>query len=376
MTPDASVPSTRTPARRFELEIARHGFTADAAQRAAVALLDRLHRDLAAAPATIGPGWFARLRHRASSPRPRLRGVYLWGGVGRGKTFIVDTFYACLPPSGRLRLHFHGFMRKVHHDLQACRQRQDPLDLVASRWAEGLRILCLDEFHVSDITDAMILANLLEGLFKRGVTLVTTSNEPPDKLYSGGLQRERFLPAIALLQQHLEVFELAGATDYRLRALKQAEVYHVPLGAEADAALCRGFAMVATQPGEAGVELDVEDRRLPTRRLAEGVVWFDFATLCGGPRSTADYIEIARCFHTVVLGGVPLLREDDNDATRRFINLIDEFYDRNVKLLIAAAAAPEALYQGRRLATVFKRTASRLREMQSEDYLARPHLTD
>ncbi|MBI5615445.1 MAG: cell division protein ZapE [Gammaproteobacteria bacterium] len=374
MSPDTAAP--RTPAQRFEFEIARHGFTADPAQLAAVALLERVHREMCAVRTPARRDWLGRLLRRAPEATPGPRGAYLWGSVGRGKTFIVDTFYECLPPQSRLRLHFHSFMRKVHHDLKACRQLQDPLDVVAARWAEGLRILCLDEFHVSDITDAMILANLLEGLFNRGVTLVTTSNEPPGNLYRGGLQRERFLPAIALLEQHLEVFELMGATDYRLRALKQAEVYHSPLGPAADAALAQGFDIVATGPGEAGVDLDIEERRIPTRRLAEGVVWFDFATLCGGPRSTADYIEIARCFHTVVIGDVPLLGEDDNDATRRFINLIDEFYDRNVKLLVSAAAAPDALYGGSRLATVYQRTVSRLREMQSEGYLARPHLMD
>lgn len=235
-------------------------------------------------------------------------------------------------------------------------------------------MLCLDEFHVSDITDAMLLAGLLEALFEAGVTLIATSNEAPGELYAGGLQRERFLPAIALIESHLEVLELAGELDYRLRALEQAPVYYVAAAAGADAELAQRFDAVAASAGRAGAVLEVEGRDIPTVRLADGVAWFSFDVLCGGPRATADYIEIARCHHTVFLSDIPRLGRDDGDAARRFINLIDEIYDRNVNLVVSAADEPEALYTGERLAKPFLRTASRLREMRSHDYLARPHL--
>lgn len=347
----------------------------DPAQAAAVAKLDALHHALRFEPS--GPLTFLRrLVPALNRSNQTLKGFYLWGNVGRGKTFIVDTFYDCLPEHTKLRIHFHGFMRKVHQELKALKNAQNPLDLVAARWASRIRVLCLDEFHVADITDAMILATLLEGLFKRGVVLVTTSNEAPDNLYRGGLQRERFLPAIALLHQYLEVFELIGATDYRLRVLEQAPVYHVPHDAAAIASMRNSFLRIAAAPVVENEAEEVEGRRIPARLQAEGVIWFEFNEICGGPRSTNDYIEIARCHHTVFISNIPVLADDDNDAARRFINLVDEFYDRNINLVISAAAPAEQLYCGSRLATVFRRTASRLHEMQSHDYLSLAHSSD
>ncbi len=365
-----------TPQRRYERLLAQAGFVADPAQATVVSRLDAIHARLLAQPGQPRRRIGAWLR-RAASPPAAVRGLYLWGSVGRGKTFIVDAFYDCLPARiGKRRLHFHTFMRAVHAALRELRDTADPLAEVARRWAPELRVLCLDEFHVGDITDAMLLARLLEALFERGLTLVTTSNEAPDNLYRGGLQRARFLPAIALLKEHLEVLHLTGAQDYRLRTLTRAATYYTPADTVAEAALAAQFAALSTPDTRRVAPLDLEGRTVTLREQAEGVVWFDFATLCGGPRSTGDYIEIARCFHTVFLSGVPMLGPDADDAARRFINLVDELYDRNVNLLLSAAAAPTALYWGSRLAEAFRRTASRLQEMQSEEYLGQPHLSD
>lgn len=365
-----------TPAARYTADLACARITPDPAQADAVAALQRIHEALAATPGRREPGLFDRLRGRPVAPWTAVPGLYLWGRVGRGKTYLVDTFYDCLPPGSKTRLHFHHFMRRTHQALREMRDRQDPLRLLARRWADEHRVLCLDEFHVGDITDAMLLAGLLEALFDAGVTLIATSNEAPGELYAGGLQRERFLPAIALLEARLEVMELVGATDYRLRTLERAPVYYNETGAGGDAALAERFGAVAASGGVRDAVLEVEGRDIPTVQLADGVAWFRFEILCGGPRATADYIEIARCHHTVFLSDVPRLGREDDDAARRFINLIDEFYDRNVNLVMSAAAEPEALYVGERLARPFLRTASRLREMRSHDYLARPHVSD
>ncbi|MCB1748801.1 MAG: cell division protein ZapE [Gammaproteobacteria bacterium] len=363
-----------TPAARYAGDLAAGRIRPDDAQATAVAALQRVFDALAASPARREAGLVDRLLGRSVAPWQGVRGLYLWGRVGRGKTYLVDTFYECLPAGHKARVHFHHFMRRTHQALRSLGEQRDPLKTIAARWAEEHRVLCLDEFHVSDITDAMLLAGLLEALFEAGVTLIATSNEAPGELYAGGLQRERFLPAIALIESHLEVLELAGELDYRLRALEQAPVYYVAAAAGADAELAQRFDAVAASAGRAGAVLEVEGRDIPTLRLADGVAWFSFDVLCGGPRATADYIEIARCHHTVFLSDIPRLGRDDGDAARRFINLIDEIYDRNVNLVVSAADEPEALYTGERLAKPFLRTASRLREMRSHDYLARPHL--
>ncbi|MEN9725754.1 MAG: hypothetical protein RL434_120 [Pseudomonadota bacterium] len=363
-----------TPLARYRAESARPDFQPDPDQIAALTRLERLHGELLAAESQKSAG-FAWLRRRLQ-PRPAApRGLYLWGGVGRGKTFVVDTFCASLPETLKVRVHFHSFMRDVHAQLRQLRGTQDPLRQVADRWSRGMRVLCLDEFHVVDITDAMLLAQLLAALFERGVALVTTSNEAPDDLYRGGLQRDRFLPAIALIKQHLDVFHFGGAVDYRWRTLTQAATYYTPADAAAESALAQRFEALTHGVTSEAASIDLDGRVIPLRARADGVAWADFTELCERPRGTGDYIEIACCFHTVLLSGVPRFTDEQSDAARRFINLVDEFYDRGVNLLLSAASPPDALYQGTRLAPSFRRTASRLTEMQSEEYLAKPHLS-
>lgn len=366
-----------SPLARYQAELASGLLTPDPGQRAVVEHMERLHARLlatsAAASAARGLGrWLRRSVPVAVPPR----GVYLWGSVGRGKTHMVDCFYDCLPPGEKRRVHFHSFMQSVHRALRRLKDIERPLDRVAGEFATQARVLCLDEFHVSDITDAMILANLLRALFAQGVILVTTSNEPPERLYWNGLQRTRFLPAIELLGRTLDVLHIDGPVDYRLRALERAPIYHVPPGPEADAALAEAFERIAGAAGEAGRPFAVDGREIPTRRQCAGVVWFDFEPLCAGPRGVGEYIEIARCFHTVLISGLPLLGAQDDDAAKRFMLLVDEFYDRGVKLVLSAAASPTGLYQGSRLGAAFQRTASRLMEMQTHDYLAQPHLSE
>ena len=364
----------RSPSERYQTDLQAGSIEPDAAQAHAIEHIDRVYRELRAA--RDDGGWVARLWPR-NRPRWRtVRGLYLWGSVGRGKTYIVDTFYEELPLAAKMRIHFHAFMRRTHGALQMITEEADPLKRVAREWAQDHRVICLDEFHVGDITDAMLLANLLQALFDQGVTVLATSNEAPDDLYRGGLQRSRFLPAIELIKTHMDVYELSGQTDYRLRALEQAPVYYLcPQGA-ADASLERSFSAIAPEIGTHGTPLAVEGRNIPTVRLADGVVWFTFGTLCGGARSTLDYIEIARCHHTVILSDVPALGSDNNDEARRFINLVDELYDRHVNLILSAVREPEDLYEGARLSKPFRRTTSRLREMRSHDYLATAHISD
>jgi cell division protein ZapE len=302
-----------------------------------------------------------------------VRGLYLWGGVGRGKTWLMDLFHDSLPAGRKQRLHFHRFMQRVHRELRSLGHVQDPLPRIAADWAARCRVLCLDEFFVADIADAMLLAGLLENLFANGVTLVTTSNLRPDGLYRDGLQRARFLPAIELIQRHTRVLELPGTLDFRLRILEQSEIFHHPLDACADQVMTWAFERFAADC-ELDHDLDINGRNFHARRRGDGVIWFDFAELCEKPRGSIDYIEIARAFNTVVVSGVPQLAEQDANAARRFITLVDEFYDRNVKLLMSAAVPPAGLYTGQALAFEFRRTASRLTEMQSHEYLARPHL--
>jgi len=271
-------------------------------------------------------------------------------------------------------VHFHRFMQRVHRDLKALSGTRNPLERVADGLAREARVLCFDEFFVSDIADAMILGELLRAVFVRGMSLVTTSNIPPSLLYENGLQRQRFLPAIALLEQHTQVMNVDGGVDYRLRALEQAELYHYPLDQAADYSLQHSFAQLAPEPGRTDVAIEINGRPLRCRALADDVVWFDFHELCETPRSASDYIELAREFHAVLVSGVPSMGAGNDDAARRFITLVDEFYDRQVKLVLAAAVPPQALYAEGRLGFEFQRTVSRLQEMQSHEYLARPHL--
>ena len=365
------------PYQRYRQDLQRDDFTHDPAQEQAILKLQRVYDDLINhKPAqTSGRGLLNRLFGRQpTTAKIPVRGLYLWGGVGRGKTYLVDAFFDALPFEDKKRLHFHRFMYKVHGELKTLQGQQDPLKIVADRFAAQARILCLDEFIVTDITDAMLLSGLLDALFERGVTLVTTSNIEPDDLYRDGLQRARFLPAIELIKTHLEVFHLDEGTDYRLRYLERAEIYHTPLDAAAETVLNDSFEHIAPEPGQHRVTLEVEGREIIARRRADGVAWFEFDELCDGPRSQADYIELARCFHTVLLSNVPVMDVTMENQARRFLNLIDEFYDRNVNLIISAAAPPESIYQGQRLVFEYRRTVSRLQEMQSHEYLARRHL--
>lgn len=319
-------------------------------------------------------GWFARMGKRGPGVVPPVKGAYLWGGVGRGKTHLMDAFFERVPFGHKRRVHFHHFMQEVHDQLALLPPQPDPLEVLAYRLAEQFRLLCLDEFVVTDITDAMILHGLLRAFFARGITLVTTSNLPPEALYRDGLQRDRFLPAIQLLQEHTEVFNLDGGTDYRLRALRQANIYFAPLDEDAEAGLARHFSNLSGGHGLAARSLVINHREIPVRRLAPGVAWFDFAAVCDGPRATADYIEIAREYHTVLVSDVPRLTPAREAAARRFLHLVDEFYDRNVKLILSAAVRAEEIYEGEALAFEYQRLHSRLTEMRSAAYLERPHL--
>jgi cell division protein ZapE len=356
---------------------ARHGIVLDAAQERVLRHFERLERELLELERS--DSWLGRLLSR----RRPVRGLYLWGGVGRGKSFLMDAFHECLPIEAKRRQHFHRFMQEIHHRLRELQGQEDPLVAVARDIARQVRLLCLDEFQVTDITDAMLMRRLLEGLFENGVVLVTTSNLEPDGLYLHGLQREQFLPAIALMKQQLEVVNLDAGIDYRLRLLEQAGVYHSPLTPEADAKMGREFESIAADPGEADVPLEIESRIITARRVGNGVAWFEFSALCDGPRGQVDYIELARRYHTILLSNVPRLRPSKLDVARRFTWLVDEFYDRKVKLVISAEAPAHELFDVadsgdaflRNLNTSFvDRTVSRLIEMQTHDYLALPHL--
>jgi len=359
---------------RYQAAVAELGLSEDPAQRRAVAVLDRVARQLAARPHPRPlPGLLRRLLPAPPVQQP-VRGAYLWGGVGRGKTLLMDLFFASLPFDDKVRYHFHRIMSRVHGQLAGLRDTPDPLALIADDFARDARVICFDEFFVADIADAMLLGRFIEALLQRGVTLVATSNSAPEDLYRGGLQRQRFLPAIDLLVKNTEVVHVDGLVDYRLRVLEAAEIWHSPLDEAADRNLERYFHDIAPERGTSNTRLEVLGRWIAARRLAEGIAWFDFAALCDGPRSQEDYIQVARDFQTVLLSGVPRLDETQEDAARRFIALVDEFYDRRVNLIVSAAEPISRIYTGSRLQREFERTRSRLLEMQSLEYLAAGHL--
>ena len=339
--------TTETPLQRYYADLARLGWREDADQAATMQRLQHLYEALVA----VRPrqGWLDRLRRRPLQP---VRGLYLWGGTGRGKTWLVDSFYACLPFPEKSRLHYHAFMQEVHARLQ---------------------LLCLDEFHVTDIADAMLLGGLLQALFARGITLVVTSNLAPDELYLDGLQRDRFLFAIELLKRHTQAVHLQGEADYRCAHLDAAGNYHPSDAADTGARMREHLARLAPEPAVEGAQLELNRRTVPVRALAGDLAWFDFSELCERPLWAADYLELARRFHTLLLSDVPVLDEDRDDAAKRFMHLIDALYDHNVKLVITAAAPPPQLYTGRYLQFAFQRTASRLIEMTGHRYLARAH---
>jgi cell division protein ZapE len=359
---------------RLRAEVAAHRLEADAAQMDAAIRLDRLSRALLHSSRSLGERMRAHLRWLPASTAPApLRGLYLWGGVGRGKTLLMDWFYESLRFPRRERSHFYRFMREVHAQLRSVAGRADPLDTVAEQLARSARVICLDEFFVADIADAMILSGLFEGLFRRAVTLVATSNAPPEDLYKDGLQRRRFLPAIELLKEHMDVVHLDGGVDYRLRQLEQAPTYLDSTLAGTAAQMKQRFAALAGGAVSAPAMLSIEDRDIAAVATAPGMVWFEFSALCEGPRSQNDYIELARLYHTIFIADIPVFTAQNEDAARRFIMLIDELYDRGVNIVVSAAAAPAALYHGERLHFEFERAASRLIEMQTQRYLAGPH---
>jgi cell division protein ZapE len=344
--------------------LAERGYVADAAQLRAIDALERCENE------------WADYKARRSNPLAKLvvrppipRGVYLWGGVGRGKSFLMDCFFSALPLQRKTRLHFHEFMREVHRELTEMQGTSDPLQHLGESMSRRFRVVCLDEFHVADITDAMILYRLLESLFDHRVGIVTTSNFPPDGLYPNGLHRDRILPAIELLKERLEVVGVDGPTDYRQSTLQAVELYHTPLGDQADAAMAEAFDRLAEAKEESPI-LKIEHREIRARRRAGGVVWFDFRELCGGPRSQNDYLELATQFHTVLLSDVPQMSPRLASEARRFTWLVDVLYDRRVKLIVSAAVEPAALYTEGPLVHEFARTVSRLREMRSSEFLA------
>ncbi len=348
----------------YEKALRERQFSPDPAQLVAV---DRLQRAF--------EQWTAYRLQRSNSFkrlifRPELpRGVYLWGGVGRGKSFLMDSFYAVVPVVRKTRIHFHEFMRGVHRELDDLRGMADPLHEVARRIAKRYSLICFDEFHVSDIADAMILYHLLSVLFENGVSFIVTSNYAPADLYPDGLHRDRMLPTIALLQTHLDVINVDGGTDYRMRVMEKVSAYHVPVDAQSDLALRDAFARIAEVADESPI-VRIETREFRALRRAGGVIWFDFATLCGGPRSQNDYLELASRFHTIVLSAVPQMSASMSSQARRFTWLIDVLYDHKVKLIMSAEVSADALYTEGMLANEFHRTVSRIIEMQSSDYLA------
>ena len=350
--------------------LAQRGATLDHSQAAALdrlqALCDELTAFKSARRSTL---------KRLLSPPEVPRGVYLWGGVGRGKSFLMDSFYATVPLRRKTRVHFHAFMRGVHEELKTLRNEVDPLATVAARIAKRFRLVCFDEFHVSDIADAMILGRLLTALFAAGVVFVMTSNYPPSGLYPNGLKRENFLSTIRLLEQWLDVVEVDGGIDYRLRTLEHARCFLVPAGPGADAAMAATFEAMRNGDDESP-HLVVDGRALTARRRAGSAIWFDFAALCDGPRSQRDYLELAQRFAVVFLSGIPVMTPDQRDLARRFTWLVDILYDHKVKLVASAAAPAEALYVAGHNAQEFPRTVSRLVEMRTHDYLALPHAAD
>lgn len=346
----------------YEHALAERGYRSDPAQQAAVDRLQRAYDEWVAYRSKRSTRLTKLLRH------PDIpRGVYLWGGVGRGKSFLMDSFYAVVPVVRKTRLHFHEFMRGVHRALDEQKNVEDPLLIVARKIARRYRLVCFDEFHVSDIADAMILYNLLQALFEHGVSFVMTSNYAPDHLYPDGLHRDRMLPAIALLKEKLDVLNVDAGVDYRKRIMEQVSAYHTPLGPESDRALLRTFLELA-ETTEDDPRIRIESRDIRCVRRAGGVAWFDFATLCGSPRSQNDYLEIASRFHTVILSNVPKMSAEMASEARRFTWLVDVLYDHRVKLLMSAAVVPEQLYTEGQMAHEFHRTVSRIVEMQSREY--------
>jgi cell division protein ZapE len=369
-----------TPKQRYYDDLSREGFVADNAQKQAVDYLESLyHRLVAKDQKQKEISFFDRIKGLVVDPKVTPEcGLYLWGGVGRGKTYLMDSFYESLPFDAKMRIHFHRFMRRVHADLRLYKGHANPLERVAEKISSETNIICFDEFFVSDITDAMILGTLFEALFARGVCLVATSNIQPSGLYKNGLQRQRFLPAIDLIEQHCQILNVDGGSDYRLRALANTTLYHSPLNNLTNSAITQVFESLTANDKSIvrQGEIKINDRVIPVVAMTSDVIWFDFLAICDGPRSQNDYIDIACEFHAVVVSNVPTLGIEREDCARRFINLVDEFYDRNVKLAISAELPLKSIYQGTKLSFEFERTQSRLIEMQSLEFLSQGHQVD
>lgn len=363
-----------TPWEKYQQDLEQPEFKYDAAQENAVKELQRLYDELT--QPSKKTTWRVKIKAAfgKGQKKPGIQGLYFYGGVGRGKTYLVDTFYECLPFTNKMRVHFHRFMHRIHDELRQLDKAQDPLKRIAAKLAKETKVICFDEFFVSDITDAMILGTLMEELFGHGIVLVATSNIVPDELYKNGLQRARFLPAIELINQNTRVISVDSGIDYRLRTLEQAEIYHYPLDEDATKNLHEYFRQLAPEEGSENEAISVNNREIQTLRNADGVMMATFKSLCEGPRSQSDYIEISRCYHSVLVSDVKQMGQQNDDVARRFIAMVDEFYERHVKLIMSAEVALESLYSEGRLSFEFRRCLSRLKEMQSHDYLATEHL--
>ena len=358
-----------TPVERFNSDTEQSGFVKDETQLAVVKHFQELHDQLENETRKIRNP--AKLfRRKKTDP---VQGMYLWGGVGRGKTYLMDLFFDTAPMAEKTRMHFHRYMLSVHEELKILREVRDPLVQVAKRFARQNRLLCLDEFAVLEIGDAVILAGLLRLLMENGVTIVTTSNIEPDKLYEGGLQRDRFLPAIRLINQRMKVVQIGEGIDYRLRSLSQMTLYHHPLGTAAKEAMDYDFRRLHDGTELFSGPLTILNREIKTVRRTRNLVWFNFSEICDGPRSKADYVEIANCYRTVLISNIPEFTWELENQAHRFIQLVDEFYDHGVHLIVSAEKDAESLYSGKRFSKEFQRTASRLREMQTNAYLSRIH---
>ncbi|AGQ33004.1 AFG1-like ATPase [Serratia liquefaciens] len=371
----------QSPLSRYQRLLAAGEYQADEVQRQAVTQLDHIYQALQQIPAVSAPagglrGKLSRLLGKSSETakqRP-VQGLYMWGGVGRGKTWLMDMFFHSLPGDRKLRLHFHRFMLRVHEELTELQGQENPLEIIADGFKAQTDVLCFDEFFVSDITDAMLLATLLQALFARGITLVATSNIPPDDLYRNGLQRARFLPAIDLINEYCDVMNVDAGIDYRLRTLTQAHLYLTPLDEQTRQTMDQMFVKLAGKKGEAAPVLQINHRPLQVIHAVDGVLAVDFHTLCEEARSQLDYIALSRLYHSVILYNVRVMGPLKENTARRFLALVDEFYERHVKLVIAAEASMFEIYQGERLKFEYQRCLSRLQEMQSEEYLKLPHL--
>ncbi len=370
-----------SPTSRYLTALKEGSHQPDDVQKEAVTRLDTIYQQLIAEqePAAQQSGGlmakFSKLLgKRDSASREPVRGLYMWGGVGRGKTWLMDLFYHSLPGERKQRLHFHRFMLRVHEELTSLQGQSDPLEIVADRFKAQTDVLCFDEFFVSDITDAMLLGGLMKALFARGITLVATSNIPPDELYRNGLQRARFLPAIEAIKQFCDVMNVDAGIDYRLRTLTQAHLWLSPLGEETAQQMDKLWLALAGAPRSHAPELEINHRPLATLGAENQTLAVSFATLCVDARSQYDYIALSRLFHTVMLFEVPVMTRLMENEARRFIALVDEFYERHVKLVVSAAAPLHEIYQGERVKFEFQRCLSRLQEMQSEEYLKREHM--